>query len=500
MPTPIALARVEERVRGVTAGPVTRTGDPDLLVHGMTGDSRSVLPGCLFACVPGASTDGHRFAATAAAAGAAALVVQHPVPVDLPQLVVPSVRAVLGPVGSLLAGDPSSRLRLVGVTGSNGKTTTSTLVHGIVGSAEARPGLVTTVGARVGRQARSTTLTTPEAPELHETLAWMLAQGARSAVVEASSIAVDMGRLDALAFDVAVFTGFEEDHLDHHDTIEHYWASKARLFEPSRAAAAVVVVDDPWGHRLADQARIPVTRVGTGADADVRVLDWRSGAAGTQVLIGDRHGTHLVQSPLVGQVHVSNLAAAWATGRLLGVPATGIVAGLASAAPPPGRNTVLRRPGAPLVVVDYAHTPGALSAALATARSLCDARGCVHLVLGARGRRDRYKRQGLGAAARGADRVWLTNEGSHGEDPAVIIAELRVGLLGAAAHVGTVLDRGTAISAAIAAAAPGDVVLVVGRGHETWLQDGLDPRSAVHFDDVEVASRALADTTAAQAS
>ncbi len=497
----VPWSAVDSRARAVALGPVARSGDLDgLLLRGLVVDSRAVTPGCLFACVRGGNSDGHRFATAAVAAGAAALLTDRPVDVAAPQLRVPSVRALLGPLGALLAGDPADQLRLVGVTGSNGKTTTSTLVRGVLEAAGECAGVVTTLGARVGGLSQRTRLTTPEAPELHGLLRWMLDAGATSAVVEASSIALDVGRVDGVRVRVAVFTGFEEDHLDHHGTIEHYWASKARLFEPSRATAGVVVVDDPWGRRLADQARIPVTRVGSGADADVRVLDWRSGAAGTRVLIGDGEGTHLVESPLVGQMHVSNLAAAWATGRLLGIPAPAVVSGLAAAAPPPGRNTILRRPGRPLVVVDYAHTPGALSAAVSTARSLCTPRGSVHLVLGARGRRARYPGPGLGAAARGAYRVWLTNEGSHGEDPAAIVAELRVGLFGTSAPVRTVLDRRTAIASAVATAGPGDVVLIVGRGHETRLQDGIDPGSAVHFDDAEVASQALEDTTAAQAS
>ncbi|SDF20647.1 UDP-N-acetylmuramoylalanyl-D-glutamate--2,6-diaminopimelate ligase [Blastococcus fimeti] len=491
VPVPeVVWSAVEERARSVGPDAVSRTGDDSLRVRGLTGDSRTVVPGCLFACIPGATSDGHRYAAAAAAAGAAALLVEHPVPVGLPQLVVPSVRAVLGPVGALLAGDPSAALRLVGVTGSNGKTTTSTLVHGVLDAAGQRSGVVTTLGARLGGRLRETALTTPEAPELQAALRWMLDQGARSAVVEASSIALDMGRLDGLAFELAVFTGFEEDHLDHHGTVEHYWASKARLFEPGRAAAGVVVVDDPWGRRLADQAAIPVTRVGTSADADVRVAGWRSGSGGTEVLIADADGVHLVRTALVGRMHVTNIAAAWAAGRRLGVPAPDVTAGLAAAPPPRGRNTVLRAPGAPLVVVDYAHTPKALDLALETARGLAAPEGRVHLVLGARGRRDRYKRQGLGAAARAADAVWLTNEGSHGEDPAAIVADLRLGLLGGLSEVRTVLDRGTAIHHAVAAAGPGDVVLIVGRGHETRLQDTVDPRGAVHFDDAEVARAA----------
>jgi UDP-N-acetylmuramoyl-L-alanyl-D-glutamate--2,6-diaminopimelate ligase len=489
----VAWPAVEARARTASPGPVVRTGDDTLLVRGLVSDSRAVVPGCLFACVPGATSDGHRFAATAAAAGAAALLVEHPVPVPLPQLVVPSVRAVLGPVGALLAGDPSARLRMVAVTGSNGKTTTSTLIRGVLDAAGLPTGVVTTVGARFGDRLRDTALTTPEAPELQATLRWMLDEGARGAVVEASSIALDMGRLDGLAFEVAVFTGFEEDHLDHHGTLEHYWASKARLFEPARAGAGVVVVDEPWGRRLADQARIPVVRVGTSPDADVRVLDSLSDAGGTRVLLADGDGVHLVATPLVGRMHVTNIAAAWATGRLLGVPARDVVAGLAAVEPPPGRTTVLRAPGAPLVVVDYAHTPGALDLALETARGLAHPGGRVHLVLGARGRRDRYKRQGLGTAARAADEVWLTNEGSHGEDPAAIVAELRTGLLGADATVRTLLDRFEAITSAVSTARPGDVVLIVGRGHETRLQDTADPLGAVHFDDTEVARAALGD-------
>ncbi|WNV76102.1 Mur ligase family protein [Geodermatophilus sp. DSM 44513] len=488
----VPWSEVERRARTVPGGPVTRVGGTDdLTVRGLVTDSRLVVPGALFACVRGSASDGHRHAPAAAAAGAVALLVDRPVDSDLPQLRVPSVRAQLGPLGALLAGDPAAALRLVGVTGSNGKTTTSALLRGVLDAGGDCTGVVGTLGAEVGRHARTTALTTPEAPELHQLLGWMLEAGAHSAVVEASSIALDMGRMDGLGFQVSVFTGFEEDHLDHHGTLEQYWASKARLFEAGRTAAAVVVTEEPWGRRLADQAQVPVTRVGSGTDTDVRVLGWRTGSGGTELLIGDDLGGHRVRSPLVGRVHVTNLAAAWATGRVLGVPPDRIAAGLAAVAPPRGRNTVLGGSGRPRVVVDYAHTPRALAAALVTARDLTHPSGRVHLVLGARGRRDRYKRQGLGEAARAADCVWLTNEGSHGEDPAAIRAELRVGLLGSAAGVRTVPDRRTAITAAVRAAGPADVVLVVGRGHETRMLDTTDPRDAVHLDDAEVAVEAL---------
>jgi UDP-N-acetylmuramoyl-L-alanyl-D-glutamate--2,6-diaminopimelate ligase len=363
-------------------------------------------------------------------------------------------------------------------------------VRSVLEAAGECAGVVTTLGARVGRLRRDTTLTTPEAPELHRLLRWMADHGASSAVVEASSIALDVGRVDGVHVDVAVFTGFEEDHLDHHGTIEQYWASKAELFTPDRADRAVVVVDEPWGRRLAAQTPLPVTTVATtpDADADVRVLGWRTGATGTRLLLADDGGRFTVTSKLVGRVHVGNLAAAWATGRRLGVEPAALVAGLAAAEPPAGRNTLLRRAGGPLVVVDYAHTPRALAAAVQTARELSGAGGRVHLVLGARGRRDRYKRQGLGVAARAADEVWLTNEGSHGEQPAAIVEELRVGLIGGSGVVRTVLDRREAITAAVQAAGPRDVVLVVGRGHETRLQDDGAP---VHLDDAEVAREAL---------
>ncbi len=488
----VSWSDVERRARTVAGEAVRRAGGADdLAVRGLVTDSRRVVPGSLFACVRGAASDGHRWADAAARAGAAALLADRPVGVGLPVLCVPSVRAQLGPLGALLAGDPARALRLTGVTGSNGKTTTGTLQRGVLEAGGTRTGVVGTLGASVGTRSRDTALTTPEAPELHELLRWMVGAGARRAVVEASSIALDMGRLDGLHFDVSVFTGFEEDHLDHHGTIEHYWASKARLFERDRSAAGVVVVDDPWGRRLADQAPVPVTRVGSAGDADVRVLGWRTGAAGTEVLLGDDTGGHRVSSPLVGRVHVTNLAAAWAAGRALGVPAEAIAAGLATVTPPRGRNTVLGGSGRPVVVVDYAHTPRALAAAIATARDLRGPGGRLHLVLGARGRRDRYKRQGLGESARAADVVWLTNEGSHGEDPSAIIAELRIGLMGGTAAVRTVPDRRAAISAAVRAAGSADVVLVVGRGHETRMLDTTDPDDAVHLDDAEVATTAL---------
>ncbi|KQS71492.1 Mur ligase family protein [Modestobacter sp. Leaf380] len=495
-------SRVVARARAVAGPGVTTVGGPVDVVRGLVTDSRAVGPGSLLACVRGGRFDGHRYAAQAVAAGAVALVVDRPdrLPPDLgvPLLVVPAVRPLLGPLGALVAGDPARSLRLAAVTGSNGKTTTSTLLQAVLDRADGPCGLVSTVGASLGQRRRSTALTTPEAPELHRLLRWMVDQGATGAVVEASSIALDVGRLDALAVDVAVFTGFEEDHLDHHGTLEQYWAAKAALFAPDRAAAGVVVTDDPAGRRLADQARIPVTRVGSDADCDVRVLEWRTGEGGTEVLLAADGQTHRVRSAVLGRVHVGNLTAAWTAARVLGVDAADAAAGLARAVPPPGRNTLVGGPGGPTVLVDYAHTPAALAAAVQTARDLRPD-GEVHLVLGARGARDRYKRQGLGVSARAADHVWLTNEGSHGEDPAAIVDELRVGLIGTRAHVRTEMDRRAAITGAVTAAGPQDVVLVVGRGHETLLQDApgaLDAGLAVPFSDVEVAGEALAGRTA----
>jgi UDP-N-acetylmuramoyl-L-alanyl-D-glutamate--2,6-diaminopimelate ligase len=483
---------VELRARSAVLVPVVRCGGADdLRLSSLVTDSRAATPGSLFACVRGAASDGHRFAGAALESGSAALLTDRRLPLDVPQLNVPSVRAALGPLGALLAGDPADDLRLVAVTGSNGKTTTSTLVHGVLEATGASAGLVTTLGARVGHLRRDTLLTTPEAPELHRLLRWMVDHGARSGVVEVSSIALDVGRVDGVHVDVAVFTGFEEDHLDHHGTLEQYWASKARLFTPERADHAVVVVDEPWGRRLADQTSLPVTRVATTPemDGDVRVLGWRTSASGTFLVLADDLGRHPVHSTLVGRVHVGNLAAAWATGRRLGIAPDVLTRGLAAVEPPAGRNTLLRADGGPLVVVDYAHTPRALAAALETARLLTGPGGRVNLVLGARGGRDRYKRQGLGAAGRVADQVWLTNEGSHGEDPRAIVEELRVGLIGGSGAVRTVLDRREAITAAVRSAGRADVVLVVGRGHETRMTDGGAP---VHLDDAEVARAALA--------
>ncbi|OMQ08867.1 UDP-N-acetylmuramyl peptide synthase, partial [Modestobacter sp. VKM Ac-2676] len=214
---------------------------------------------------------------------------------------------LLGPLGALLAGDPADELRLIGVTGSNGKTTRAPWCAEVLAEGGECAGVVTTLGARVGSRQRGTRLTTPEAPELHALLRWMRDEGATSAVVEASSIALDVGRVDGVQVQVAVFTGFEEDHLDHHGTLEQYWASKALLFRPDRADSAVVVVDGPWGRRLADQVEVPVTRVATTAEvaADVRVLRWRTGTEGTTLLLADDAGLHRVRSPLVGQVHVA---------------------------------------------------------------------------------------------------------------------------------------------------------------------------------------------------
>lgn len=483
------LSQLEELLQQAPAADVRRRGDA--VLTGITHDSRQVRAGDLYAVVPGAGGAGRAHAAEAVSRGAAALLVQRELDLPLPQLVVRRVRPVLGAVSAAVLGRPADQLRLVGVTGTNGKSTTTLLLHGALLAAGRVPGVIGTLGARLGGRRRASALTTPEAPELHALLRWMADGGADDVVLEVSSIGLEQGRVDGLCMDLAVHTGLEEEHLDFHGTVEQYWASKAALFSPDRARRGLVRVDDPWGVRLARQARIPVTTFGEGPDADVRLTDVRTGLAGTSVTLSAA-GTAAPQEsasaaeksgsaaqapvrltvPLLGRVNAVNAAAAYLAARHLGLTRIEAARGLAGAVAPPGRHSLVVADGAPLVVVDFAHTPAALEALIETGRDLTAPGGRVLLVFGGRGERDRAKRADLGRTAAAADLLVLTRDTTEREDVSSVLAEYRLGLLGSSTPVVVEPDRRRAIALAVAEGAPGDVVLVAGRGSEHVLRTG----------------------------
>jgi UDP-N-acetylmuramoyl-L-alanyl-D-glutamate--2,6-diaminopimelate ligase len=495
------------RLASLVGGPDVHAvaGSLDVDVTGIAIDSRAVEPGDVFFALAGRATDGRRHVAQALARGARAVVADGDV--DAPGATVvasPRPRAVLARAAARLAGDPSAAITLVGVTGTNGKTTTTYLLDGIWRTAGFATGVIGTIGYRVAGDVRPAPLTTPEAPEVQRLLAEMRAARVTHAVMEVSSIALVQDRATALRFDAAVFTNLTLDHLDFHGDMEAYFAAKARLFTELLPASgkpdpvAVVNLDDPAGARLAAAARTRCVTFGRHPRADVRPVDVTSTLAGTRgvLSLGDRRVPFT--SPLVGQPHTENVAAAAATAWALGVAPDAIAAGIAAAELPAGRVERIAGPGF-TVVVDYAHTPDALERLLDTLRPLTPGR--LVAVFGCGGDRDRTKRPRMGeAAARRADLVVVTSDNPRTEDPAAIVAEIEIGVrAGGMTPVregdrapGYLLepDRRRAIDLAVAAARPGDVVVVAGKGHEDYQIVGTTKH---HLDDREEVRRVLAE-------
>lgn len=456
-------------------------GDGARRVASITHDSRAVEPGGMFACLRGEHFDGHDFAEAAVAAGAVALLVDHPLTsVDqaaVSQLVVDDTRVALGPVAAAVYGNPSTAMRVVGITGTNGKTTTAALLASILRAAGDPTGVIGTL---------SGVHTTPEAPELQARLAAMHRGGDRSVVMEVSSHALALHRADGVRFDAAVFTNLGRDHLDLHGTQEEYFRAKASLFEPGRAVVGVVNVDDLHGRLLYDAAPIemvPFSRADVGDDVAVTAGSLRFTWRGVRVDV-----------PIGGEFNLMNALAAATAASAVGVGMEAIVAGLATAPPIPGRfERVLtsdRTTPAIDVVVDYAHTPDGLEEVIAAGGSVVGERGRVIVVFGAGGDRDREKRPAMGAvAARLADLVVVTSDNPRSEDPRAIIDAVVAGI-GAddRDRVEVVVDRAAAIKTAITLAEPGDMVIIAGKGHETTQTIGSE---VLPFDDREVARAVL---------
>jgi len=466
---------LEEAGMDGTGAPALGPGAAGIEVGAVVHDSAAVTPGSLFCCVPGARADGHRFAVTAVEAGAVALVVEHRLPLAVPQVVVASVRAAMAHLAAAFHHHPSTTLAVVGVTGTNGKTTTAHLLGAVL---EAHGWPTAVMGTLTG------TRTTPEAPELQAGLARCRDDGGRAVVLEVSSHALALHRVDAVRFAAAVFTNLSQDHLDFHGTMEAYFQAKASLFVPDRAAVAAVNADDPWGRRLLAGARLPAFPFSL-ADAVDLATGSGGGPASTFRWRGQPVGLRLP-----GRFNVMNALAAAAAAEALGVAPAAVAEGLSSVAAVPGRFEVVV-PGPPFsVVVDYAHTPVALEQALDAARGLAAAGpGRVLVVFGCGGHRDRAKRPLMGeAATRLADRAYLTSDNPRDEDPLAIIAEVRAGATAGASLV-VEPDRAAAIGLALGQAQPGDVVLIAGKGHETGQDMG---GVASPFDDRAVARHLLA--------
>jgi UDP-N-acetylmuramoyl-L-alanyl-D-glutamate--2,6-diaminopimelate ligase len=439
-------------------GPTEVVNGAPVDVGDLAYDARAVVPGTLFFCVRGSSADGHAFAPTAVAAGAAALVVERPVDAAVPQLVVPDTRAAMPRAAALFFGDPSRELEVAGITGTNGKTTTAFLLYAILDAAGRRPGLLTNIERRVGGEVRPTGLNTPEAIDLQRLMREMLDAGDRSCVMEATSIAQAKKRLDLTRFAVLAFTNLTQDHLDFHGDMESYFAAKRRLFD--QAELVVVNVGNEYGRRLAAELPGAIT------------FD-----AGHDALEG-------IDVKLRGRFNRENALAAALSARALGVPEDAIRRGIESIEGVPGRFETVDEGQPFTVLVDYAHTPGALENVLRAARELADGR--VVVVVGAGGDRDREKRPLMGqVAAELSDRAIVTTDNPRTEDPAEIAEAVAGGALG---PVEVELDRRRAIERAIGDARAGDVVVIAGKGADTEMEVA---GGRLPFDDRVVAREAL---------
>jgi UDP-N-acetylmuramoyl-L-alanyl-D-glutamate--2,6-diaminopimelate ligase len=449
-------------------------GDPGVDIQSITLDSRQVQPGALFACVPGQETDGHLFAATAVAGGAVALVCERVLDVDAPQLLVKSVRRVLGPLSDALFNHPSQHLTVAGVTGTNGKTTTCAFLRGVF---EANGWPTLTIGTLSQRR------TTPEAPELQQLLADWREGGGTAVAMEVSSHALDQHRPDATEFAAGVFTNLSQDHLDYHESMSAYFEAKAQLFEPGRVGVAVVNRSDPWGEKLiarlrAEQPSTPVVTFSVDDGRDVRLFPAESTFEWEDQSVRIKVG---------GRFNVMNALAAATCARALGIEPATIASGLANVEAVDGRFELVASGQPFTVIVDYAHTPDGLAKVLEAARELGPGRLIV--VFGAGGDRDHDKRPLMGAvAAEQADLAVVTSDNPRSEDPDRIIAAI---VAGAPQRSNLIIepDRAGAIATALANAREGDVVVIAGKGHETGQEMA---GRIIPFDDAEVARDALA--------
>jgi UDP-N-acetylmuramoyl-L-alanyl-D-glutamate--2,6-diaminopimelate ligase len=469
-------------IRALAPGDVI--GRRDVEISELAYDTRTVRGGALFFCVPGSTRDGHDLAPEAVGEGAVALVVERPLEVAVPQLLVESTRVSMAVAADVFFGMPTERLTVAGVTGTSGKTSTTYLLRSILETSRRSTGLVGTVEWIVGGAAREAPHTTPEAIDLQRLFCEMLDAGDEAVAIEASSHGSHFRRLDRVRFDVLCFTNLGQDHLDLHGDLEEYFQAKRRLFTGLAPPPAAVNVGAPHGRRLADELigahRAPIVTFGLRPEAEIRADGLELGPHGssfTAAGIG-------IETPLLGIFNVENVLGAVAAATLLDVDDDSIAEGVRALRGVPGRFEAVDEGQEFAVVVDYSHKPDALGAALGAARQL--GAGRLTVVFGAGGDRDRTKRAEMGRIARElADRVIVTNDNPRSEEPLAIVEQI---LQGAGTDVEIDLDRSSAIETAIGDAAAGDVVLIAGKGHE----QGQEIAGEIHpFDDREVARAAL---------
>jgi UDP-N-acetylmuramoyl-L-alanyl-D-glutamate--2,6-diaminopimelate ligase len=502
----IAAVRLDELVGAVAGARIA--GDGSLEIAELAYDSRRVSPGALFFCVPGEKADGHQFAPAAVEAGAVGLVVERELPaIEVAQVVVGDARAAMAPVAARFYGEPTRELRVAGITGTNGKTTTAFLLREILEAAGVRCGLLGTVKRVVGGVEEEVERTTPEAIDLQRTFRRMLDAGDAACAMEVSSHALVLHRADAIHFDVALFTNLTQDHLDFHADMEDYFQSKRQLFETG-PETAIVNVDDPYAKRLAGELEAAagpacVTFSAQGNEAHVVADAISFVPAGAEFTVTQPLGglktssgatrylpTGVVRTRLPGRFNVSNALGAFAAAVSMGVEPDAAAAGLAGAAPPPGRLEPIDEGQTFSVLVDYAHTPDSLENVLRAAGELTSGR--VIAVFGAGGDRDRGKRPKMGrVGAELSDLAIVTSDNPRSEDPEAIVSEVAAGAEGGgdAAAVEREVDRRAAIALALSRAEPGDTVVIAGKGHEQGQE--FEHGRKVPFDDRDVAREEL---------
>jgi UDP-N-acetylmuramoyl-L-alanyl-D-glutamate--2,6-diaminopimelate ligase len=500
--SPLAHSLAELAARLGAPPPEQPAGHPsNIVVTGVTHDSRAVQAGDLYAALAGARTHGARFATVARSGGAVACVTdaegaEAARAGGLVTYVVDDPRRVLGPLAAWIYGEPARALTTIGVTGTNGKTTTAYLLESGLRAVGRATGLIGTIETRIGDETVPSVRTTPESTDLQALFAVMRERGVEAVAMEVSSHALALGRVDGTTFDVAVFTNLSQDHLDFHPDLESYFQAKASLFTPERARVAVVDVDDAYGARLAHlaaEAGVPVVTVSPAGDesADWRVEDLVCIATGsTFTLRGPALVSVAAGTQLPGAFNVDNAALAVVALVAAGLDPAAAASGVQACPGVPGRMERIQTGGRFLALVDYAHSPDSLERLLATARGLVEGAGRLIVVVGAGGDRDPYKRSVMGSiAARGADVVVLTSDNPRSEDPLAILAAMREGADGVpGAAVQVQPDRRAAIETAVSTARPGDVVVVAGKGHE----QGQEIAGVVHaFDDRVVLREAI---------
>ena len=473
----------------------TIIGNPEEEVSGIAYRSDKVKPGDAFFCIVGLKADGHSFAQDAIDRGAKVLVVQRKVyladATDVTEVVVPDTRKAMAQVSASFHDDPSKDFALVGVTGTNGKTTTTFLVEHIARVAGKRTGVIGTVGVRVGDERAKTAHTTPESPDLQELFARMRDAHCDVVAMEVSSHALDLRRTWATRFAVTAFTNLTQDHLDYHHTFEAYFEAKALLFSKDYPAKRVICIDDKWGRELLRRCTAngdSVITTGFDASAQIHPVEVSYDAAHTDVTLEVRGTRYTFSYPLVGRFNVENVMTAFGVGLQLGISAEAIVAALIDVPAVPGRLERVKaaHDGGVSVYVDYAHTPDALTKAIGSVKALSKRRTIV--VFGCGGNRDAGKRPIMGRAALDADFAVVTSDNPRHEDPLAIIDDIVGGMGGGEDRFEVVPDRRSAIARAIALAEPGDCVLVAGKGHE---DSQLVGDEVLSFDDRIVAAEEL---------